>query len=137
MKVFHIHFLKVSFMPWFFVESPIARIGLNNIILQNRFPLFPNTFFFLLQKLRKKTKQNKLPEALETGVSRVVWLQPRAAQWVSASFPFIVSPFPSKHTQSPAWLSGFRLQFHNFSTVCGEEIEMQTYPLKQSYCFGV
>lgn len=104
MNVFHIPFSKSQSHAFTFVALPVARIGLNNIILQNRFPLFPNTFFFLPQKLeqKKNPKQNKLPKAPETGVSGVVWLQPRAAQWVSASFLFIAFPSPSKHTQSPA-----------------------------------
>lgn len=103
----------------------IARIELNKIIWETKFFLFISQYIFLFFSI--KSLKNKLPEELDAGASRVVWLQTRVAQWVFASFLFIASSFPPKRTQSSAWLSGLRLQFYNFSTVCWEEIEMQNY----------
>lgn len=54
-------FSKSQLHAFIFVESPIAKIGLNNIVLQNRFPLFPNTFFFLPQKLGEKKNKTNSP----------------------------------------------------------------------------
>lgn len=112
-KSFIYHFLKVKSHAFTFVVSPIARIGLNNIILQNRFPLFPNTFFFLPQKLEKnKTKQTPWGTR-----NRSKWGGLAAAQSNTMGFCFLSVhrfPFPFKAHTKPCmtfWFQAPVLQF--------------------------